>query len=202
MEESPIWNNFAEMFERTFISEWLQSLDVVAVMLFTCGVVLFYLVMNMALRIMSLLFWPTVVVIGLLYNKNPALVTNRKRVRAAENSTKRTATGILKEMPSYGNGEDASNCDRVEFAVADTGIFCFRYDLVRAPIAVSGVRPPSEKRALEGREGSTSSEPACANELQDVQAWAAKLGGELWHLGDFITRRKEVEEVRVSCLWA
>lgn len=28
-----------------------------------------------------------------------------------------------------------------------------------------------------------------------VKSWADKLGVELWHLGDFITRRKEVQDV-------
>lgn len=30
-----------------------------------------------------------------------------------------------------------------------------------------------------------------------VKSWADKLGVELWHQGDFITRRKEVQEVKL-----
>ncbi|XP_049297302.1 voltage-dependent calcium channel subunit alpha-2/delta-3 isoform X1 [Anopheles funestus] len=40
----------------------------------------------------------------------------------------------------------------------------------------------------------SADEPTTTIKYNVVQAWAAKLGGELWHLGDFITRRKEVEE--------
>lgn len=31
--------------------------------------------------------------------------------------------------------------------------------------------------------------------LCSVKSWADKLGIELWHLGNFITRRKEVQDV-------
>lgn len=31
-----------------------------------------------------------------------------------------------------------------------------------------------------------------------VKAWADKLGIELWHLGNFITRRKEVQDVSLN----
>lgn len=34
-----------------------------------------------------------------------------------------------------------------------------------------------------------------SNEIYRVKSWADKLGVELWHLGDFITRRKDVQEV-------
>lgn len=30
-----------------------------------------------------------------------------------------------------------------------------------------------------------------------VQAWAVKLGTELYHFGEFITRKKEVQEVSI-----
>ncbi|KFB44569.1 AGAP005490-PA-like protein [Anopheles sinensis] len=40
----------------------------------------------------------------------------------------------------------------------------------------------------------SADEPTTTIKYNVVQGWAAKLGGELWHLGDFITRRKEVEE--------
>lgn len=33
------------------------------------------------------------------------------------------------------------------------------------------------------------------NFLCSVKSWADKLGIELWHLGNFITRRKEVQDV-------
>lgn len=29
-----------------------------------------------------------------------------------------------------------------------------------------------------------------------VKGWADQIGSELWHLGDYITRRKEVQEVK------
>lgn len=31
--------------------------------------------------------------------------------------------------------------------------------------------------------------------LFSVRSWADKLGIELWHIGDFITRRRDVEDV-------
>uniref|UniRef100_A0A182KCW6 Uncharacterized protein n=1 Tax=Anopheles christyi TaxID=43041 RepID=A0A182KCW6_9DIPT len=77
-------NHLANMFDMTILSEWLQSVDAISVVFFACGVTLFYLVMNMALRIIALLFWPTVVIIGLLFFRSEsfaALVTETvKRV--------------------------------------------------------------------------------------------------------------------------
>uniref|UniRef100_A0A182UN43 Uncharacterized protein n=1 Tax=Anopheles merus TaxID=30066 RepID=A0A182UN43_ANOME len=84
MEETAVWNHLAEMFDMTALTEWLQSVDMLSMVFFACGVALFYFVMSMALRIMSLLFWPTVVIIGLLFFRNDsfaALVTETvKRV--------------------------------------------------------------------------------------------------------------------------
>lgn len=34
--------------------------------------------------------------------------------------------------------------------------------------------------------------------LHSVKSWSDKLGFELWHLGNFITRRKEVQEVSID----
>lgn len=33
--------------------------------------------------------------------------------------------------------------------------------------------------------------------FRSVQAWAVKLGTELYHFGEFITRKKEVQDVRM-----
>lgn len=33
--------------------------------------------------------------------------------------------------------------------------------------------------------------------MTSIKSWADKLGVELWHLGNFITRRKEVQDVSV-----
>uniref|UniRef100_A0A182RN45 Uncharacterized protein n=1 Tax=Anopheles funestus TaxID=62324 RepID=A0A182RN45_ANOFN len=71
MEEYPVWNNFADMFDTSNLSEWLKSVDVQSFVVFACGV----LIMSLALRIMSLLFWPTVVVIGLLFFRNETFAT-------------------------------------------------------------------------------------------------------------------------------
>lgn len=33
-----------------------------------------------------------------------------------------------------------------------------------------------------------------------VNSWADKIGIDIWHLGDFITKRKDVQEVMSYCL--
>uniref|UniRef100_A0A182WQX4 Uncharacterized protein n=1 Tax=Anopheles minimus TaxID=112268 RepID=A0A182WQX4_9DIPT len=80
MEDKTVWDIFTDIFDSSNLTEWLQSIDVVPFIYFTCGVTLLYLVMNTALRIMSALFWPAAIIIGLLFFRNEnfaALVTEQ-----------------------------------------------------------------------------------------------------------------------------
>ncbi|GBP42127.1 hypothetical protein EVAR_21131_1 [Eumeta japonica] len=48
--------------------------------------------------------------------------------------------------------------------------------------------------SLHSRDCSANNHNEAKIQFNTVQAWAVKLGTELWHFGDFITRRKEVQD--------
>uniref|UniRef100_A0AAG5DE30 Uncharacterized protein n=1 Tax=Anopheles atroparvus TaxID=41427 RepID=A0AAG5DE30_ANOAO len=67
MAENRVWAAVEDMLD---IPEWLQSADVLSILFFVTSVVLFYLVMTIALKAISVLFWPTAIIVGLLYFQN------------------------------------------------------------------------------------------------------------------------------------